>query len=467
MARAQQRGVSALAVWMIVFVALWLTSTVLLVILYTGQEDLQRENQDLVAAKNRAISPTEERSIQLVREANERKTIVGLMNDERMKIASLATGDENDWSAGVETKLREKLDLITTESIVPSPRLFQNVSSLEALDRLYNQYQALHALYQDAEERAQDLDERVAKLIETNETQKSQFEEQIASLNKQMADVEADRARYRQERDAAVAKLEAEFDLRRNQVETELAEAKADRADAQDQLTQLRERFDAQQEKFGKLVMKPTGLPTARQPDGKILMAVPGDEVVYINLGAADRITLGMQFTVYSRESGIPADGKGKARIEVVSLSDSSAECKPVHIVGNEVILEGDLIANPIYDRDRQLRFVVIGQFDLDYDGRPDPDGAATIEALITSWGGTVMDDLSAMTDFVVVGSEPKRPGAIGGASTEEAKRIEATRRVYERYHDTVTKARSLSVPVLTQSIFMHFLGFAGDQPLR
>ena len=44
MAKGQQQGVNAITVWMIVFVALWLTSTVFLVILYTGQEELRTEN---------------------------------------------------------------------------------------------------------------------------------------------------------------------------------------------------------------------------------------------------------------------------------------------------------------------------------------------------------------------------------------------------------------------------------------
>ena len=43
MAKGQQSGWNSITVWMIVFVGLWLTSTVVLVILYTGQEDMQRE----------------------------------------------------------------------------------------------------------------------------------------------------------------------------------------------------------------------------------------------------------------------------------------------------------------------------------------------------------------------------------------------------------------------------------------
>ena len=47
MARGQQQGFGSVTIWMIVFVALWLTSTVFLVLLYTAQEELTTENDSL------------------------------------------------------------------------------------------------------------------------------------------------------------------------------------------------------------------------------------------------------------------------------------------------------------------------------------------------------------------------------------------------------------------------------------
>ena len=52
------------------------------------------------------------------------------------------------------------------------------------------------------------------------------------------------------------------------------------------------------------------------------------------------------------------------------------------------------------------------------------------------------------------------RPKAIGDVSQEEADRMEAIRRVYDRYQNSLEIARSLSVPILTQSVFMNFLGY-------
>ncbi len=95
MARGQQQGAGAITVWMIIFVALWLTSTVFLVVLYTGQEELHTQINSLQADKDKLISPDEQRSVELVRNARSRAeggpTVVGILEGERKKMAALAT----------------------------------------------------------------------------------------------------------------------------------------------------------------------------------------------------------------------------------------------------------------------------------------------------------------------------------------------------------------------------------------
>ena len=55
MAKGQLQG-RATGVGMVIFAALWLTSTVFLVIMYTGQADLQADNERLRQAKDKLIS---------------------------------------------------------------------------------------------------------------------------------------------------------------------------------------------------------------------------------------------------------------------------------------------------------------------------------------------------------------------------------------------------------------------------
>jgi len=222
-------------------------------------------------------------------------------------------------------------------------------------------------------------------------------------------------------------------------------------------------RYQELQNNVGSLQVKPAVNVTARQADGRILKAVPGDNMVYINLGARDAMVLGMEFAVYSSETGIPADGRAKARIRVESIYPSSSACKILEVFGRNIILERDLIANPVYDRDRPLMFVVAGDFDLDHDGKIDGNGELGIEAIVSDWGGTVDDKLTALTSFVIIGDAPHVPASFGELPPDLVERNKAIEGRIKRYQNILDTAKTLSVPILSQDVFLHFLGYAGN----
>ena len=461
MARAQQQGVGAVTIWMIVFVALWLASTVFLVLLYTGQDELRGENTRLLAAKNRLATNAEERDIELVRGAVDGgPTAVGLLEQARSKTAQLATGgDGEDDVATVRTKRDELLSTIRRDGLVDNPDDFMDIALNEALTLLYGAFTQENSRRGVAEDRVAELEAEVDDLVEINGAQQNDFQKRQKELSGQLAEAEESRRQYREDRDQSVARLEKEFDSRRAQSDSELTGERRELAQANRRLAKMQERFTAQQEKFGELMVGPEELATARREDGRILAAVPGDDIVYIDLGTKDRMLLGLQFAVYSAGTGIPADGQAKGQIEVVSISDSSAECKIVRVSVNEVILTGDLIANPIYDPSRALSFLVIGDFDLNGDRVPDPHGAETIESIIADWGGVIVTELTALTDFVVVGAAPRKPMKVSDTS-EATRRVESMKRLRSTYMETVDGAKSLSVPVMTQEVFLRFLGY-------
>jgi hypothetical protein len=279
--------------------------------------------------------------------------------------------------------------------------------------------------------------------------------------------VEAARARYREECDQSIARLEREFDDRRRQTEDDLTRERQTNATLRGQVDRLEARLEAFQERFADVLPGPKKLVTARQPDGRILTAIPGDEVVYIDRGRKDRLTLGLRFAVYPTDTGIPADGQAKAQIEVVSIFDESAECKKNRVDNGQVILPGDLIANPIYDENRPVRFVVVGEFDLDHDGTMDRNGATVIEAMIADWGGTVSAQMTALTDFVVLGAVPRQPRPVRDSSAEGAARFDRMKQVYDHYEETRKTAYSLAVPILRQDVFLNFLGYTDRSVLR
>ncbi len=470
MARGQQQGVNAITVWMIVFVALWLTSTVFLVILYTGQEDLHSENNRLQSANRRLISPAEDKAIELVKSAQETgPTVVGLLEEARSQTAAMASGEASDGASAVRTKRDQLLRLIRTEGSVSKPDVFEDVSYHDALIRMYEAFKGEHGLRQTAEDRAGQLETQMTQLVEAGTNQKDDFDKRTKETSQQLSQCETDRGTYRAERDKVVEKIERDFEASSKRNDADLTKERQQRQAAEKRLVDLQKRLAAQQEKLGGLLIGPEKLATARQPDGKVLTAVPGDSAVYINLGRQHGLTLGLRFAVYSAQTGIPEDGRAKAQIEVVSISDSSAECRIVSVAANEVILEGDLIANPVYDPNRPLTFVVLGEFDLNRDGLPDRDGAATLESLITHWGGTVSTELTPLTDFVVLGAAPRRPKAAGEGADQAGPSAakDPAQRAWARYNELLDSAKTLSVPILTQDVFLNFLGYGGRHVVR
>jgi hypothetical protein len=462
MARTQQGGISAVTVWMIVFVALWLGTTVVLVILYTNQEDILASNRQLKADKARLISASEDRDLEIVKKTGPGQTVVGLIEDQRARTATAATGSGTDDAATVIAKRDAFIDSVIADRVVQNSKQYRDASLLEAIQLIYTEFKANHRILADMKSRMDEQDDRLAQLIETNAAQQAGFAQQAEEIQQKLIAAEQDAAQRIETRATAVTDLEQKFDGERARADATLTAARNARAQAEDRLGTIQQRYDHLVSTVSDVVMRPEQLTTARQPDGRILKAMPGDEVVYIDLGRNAQLTLGMQFAVYSNQTGIPPDGQGKARIEVVAIHPDYAECRIVRVFGNNVILQDDLIANPVYDRSRRMNFVVVGDFDMNRDGQPDRDGTETIESLIKGWGGHVSPDLGALTDFVILGAAPPKPRAVGTVAAGDVDVADRARQAYQRYQDTVETARELSVPVLTQDVFMSFLGYSG-----
>jgi len=463
MAKSSQQGVGSGPIPMIAFAALWLTSTVFLVILYTNQEDLRNDAARAQSAKNKVISLNEERSIELVKNAQEGgPTVAGLLEEARSQTAALATGDSADQLGAVRQKHDQILKSIQDDNIVPQAASFDGLSYHEALAQLYESFRAERDSRLAAEDRAAKNEGQVAEFVEASAKQKEDFEKRAQETVRQLEQCEADHTTFRTDREKGVDKIEKEFEESRKRNDLDLTKERQARAAAEKRLVDLQRRLAAQQERYGELLIGPEQLVTARQPDGRVLTAAPGDNVVYVNLGRKNGLILGLQFAVYSSLTGIPEDGRGKALVEVVSIGDDSSECRIVSRAPGQVIVKDDLIANPVYDPNRPLTFVVVGEFDLDRDGILDRDGGATLESLITTWGGQVSKDINPLTDFVVLGAAPKRPRPSTDSSAAGNNAADPAVAAWNDYNQSVDQAKTLAVPTLTQDVFLNFLGYGG-----
>ncbi len=110
--------------------------------------------------------------------------------------------------------------------------------------------------------------------------------------------------------------------------------------------------------------------------------------------------------------------------------------------------------------------FRVIGEFDVDGSGKPDLNGAKSVELLIERWGGEVVPELQVKTDFLVVGSEPQVPDKPDGFDQAAMALYEQKLKERKAYVDAQNRAVALSIPMLNHKRFLYLLGL-GNRSLQ
>ncbi|MHC4299844.1 MAG: BRCT domain-containing protein, partial [Planctomycetota bacterium] len=202
----------------------------------------------------------------------------------------------------------------------------------------------------------------------------------------------------------------------------------------------------------------------AHELDGKVILVDDGARVVHLNIGSDEHVYPGLTFTVYDRGASIPEDGKGKAEVKVFDVAKNYSAARIVKSEINKPILQGDAVANLIWDADRTNVFVVAGEFDVDKDGQLDVDGIEKIRRLVKKWGGEMSDSITVDTDFLVIG---KQPTVLRKPSLEEQEvdpramaKYDASLQALDRYNQLQDQARSLWIPVFTYEKFLYFVGY-------
>lgn len=468
MARARAEagggGISAITVWFIVFVVLWLISTVLFVVTFTDQAALRQEARQAREERDRVISPAQRDTLRdLYEQATPQRPLALLLDEQRRAAVRLAVGEEDLPLPEAERRIRAKLDEIRRGGAVEHPEQFEGVGLLQALDSLYLEYVALKNRVYGPEGLAAQMEALKAEAAEARrqaEQQAQTFATRIEELQQRLASLQRDYEQYRSEKDKQVAALEQALEEARSGSQQQVAELREQLDRAQEQRQRLVRVIEQQREKLAQLMPSADPAVLIKQADGHILGLVGTEGLAYIDLGRRDRITLGMTFAVYPSDGRIPEDGTGKGTIEVIKVFDDTSECRIVQQDYGDPIVVGDLIGNVVYDRTRTFRFAVVGDFDLDYRGKFGPEGAEVIRALIRKWGGQVVDSLDERTDFVVLGVEPPRPTLEDTMTPVERTLAQEQIARNDAYRATVSEARALAIPILTQTQFLNLIGY-------
>jgi hypothetical protein len=306
-----------------------------------------------------------------------------------------------------------------------------------------------------------DVENRLAEANSALEQATQEFEKRVTDLAQQLAAKQAD-----------VGQVSSSFKESLDAIEKQYSEQVEQRNQRINVLIQERQDLQRQIADMGKEVNKLQTIIRQTKPpgpgdtplyvaDGKIIASQPDIGIVYINIGAKDRVTAGLTFTIYDARTGITPDGEGKAVATVINVFQNSSECRVQQVQRNNPPVEGDLVANAVFDGTKTYSFVVDGEFDLDGDGRPDQLGSQRVKDMIRQYGGVVADSVTIETDFLVMGMEPQVP------AKPEENAPPTTWQIYrdklaevEKFQNVQNQAASLQIPVLNTNRFLALVGF-------
>ncbi|MBU0641391.1 MAG: hypothetical protein KKB50_21230 [Planctomycetes bacterium] len=399
-----------------------------------------------------------------VNEARSRNSqVFAVMSQDLRDLATLVIGQ----AEAVGPRIKDDVNAQLAKAAAVHPESVNATDTmLTALRKLDRKLTETKGTAESLSTQLDDARQQNTSLNEAIKATKDEFQAQVAALNEQLGQLQQEKEEVLGAKDRQITELQAQADSTGEQVNQEKVLIQRERNEMERRLARSQKQIEELQRKVQDL--KPSSFdPEAilTQADGRILRAIPGSEVVYVNLGAQDSVKVGMGFEVYSQVRAAPSGLRGKASLEVVTLMESSSECRVTRTAPGQPILEGDIVVNIAYERGRLPKFVVRGDFDLNYDGSIDFDGAEKVKAIIREWGGQIVEELDETTDYVVIGLSPQVIEAAPGQPLSAV--VQAQREDKElarsRFKALIDQARSMYIPVITQSQFLFLTGYAGD----
>jgi hypothetical protein len=470
---AKKQQSSAVLYTLIIFVGLFIAATTIAVIYYVKAEEY------------RTTAATLENQIDEIANSRERQamgTIVGTKPSDKSWLATMAAYLDQTVSlivGGVPepTSAEVKVKNASTESI-SALKLVQEYIDIRSADPnatgLVRIIQGLKtaldgvrdagtALKQELQELQDRFDDAMAAGFEKEQILLSEKDKLQQQVNEIRQDYNELKVLLQQTAEQQVQTLYTQLEEERANLKAanlELLKVKAELETAENMLKRS-------QEELAKIKPPPDREVTAFKSDGEIILVDDQAKMVHLNIGSDNHVYQGLIFSVYDRNAPIPKDGKGKAEIEVFDVAKNFSAARVLRSELKRPILQGDIVANLIWDSDKANVFVVAGDFDLNNDGSIETDGVDKIKALIEKWGGKVADAISVDTHYLVLGKQPqvlKKPTLEETELDPKAmEKYEASLQRLNRYKEVQSRAQALWIPIFNYERFLYFIGYKGQ----
>jgi hypothetical protein len=424
---------------------------------YSNQTKLLQTAQ---AEASDVIKPDERRRddiTALIGDAKKAKgqSLVAYLLDSQANSMQLVTGARRDQATEVAKKMKD-------EGVENGTLLAAYKDRGSEIANLKNQL----ALAEGARQKAMaDLAAEVARVASIEKSHQDTVNAMGSEVKQYKDEVESYRTgtdAYKKQVDAQRERLATEAAEKLKASQDQLAKTSEDKLILEGQLNALRKnkRSDIY-----------TGEDEASLVDGTVIGLNGSDHQAFISIGAKQKVVLGMTFAVYADKAAIRPDKdgnypRGKATLEVTNVGDTSSTCRITSESRGNPVVKGDVIANAVYDPNKSYKFVVFGNFDANRDGLATALERQDITAMIQSWGGQVVDDLTGDVDFLVLGERPVvPPRPSSDAPLEIVQEYIRRQREVERYDDLYRRAAATSIPTLTENRLYTLIGKPTSRP--
>jgi hypothetical protein len=255
--------------------------------------------------------------------------------------------------------------------------------------------------------------------------------EMLAAKDKALADKDALFANLKNEADQTKRTFEEQVRELRDQVQAKdaaiqaaQAEAEAVKAEKDKAVAALSGEVNQKAAEIQTLVRRERPY-VSEGPDGSVLAS--GNGVVVLDRGRRDMLMPGTVFKVLGRIKGGELVQKGV--VKVIVCNEQTADCRVVDENPSNPITGGDLVQSETYSPNRQMRFVLIGEFRK--------MGRSQAESRLKQLGAAIETSVTTETHYLVVGT----PAA--GETLEDS--------------DAYKRAREYGVQILTEAELASF----------
>ena len=452
---------------LVVFIVLFLAAAVFAVIMFLGNEELRKNAENAQTELEKFGTTSELREVRPL--VNRKKTVLAQLSADMKQLCSWIGGDDlaelSLVGAKVTTEKRlketwEQLAMVLTNPEEGDP----SVGLANMVDVMIRENQNLSQQFVHVEKEKMEIVRRQEQTVREKD-------DEIAQLKGDLGTASSAAQMSEQSYSRRVKDLSDRFEELIKRINDEKAQLQDEGGKLTKQMEELQKEIVKYDEKIKEMEVvlqqirpSPEMELAALDPDGTVVSVNSRDMLAYISLAENDHVYRGLTFTVYDSYTSIPKTGEGKGKLEVVEILETISKCRITEYDPTNPIMEKDIIANLIWDRDKKYQFCVAGDFDFDRNGEVDPDGREQIAGLINNWGGQAVDSLLVDTDFLVLGQPPTVPMRPSEGdfdrNTDVVKVYNQAVQAAEKYKEILQSGKSLGVPTFNTSRFFRFIGY-------